>query len=132
MTPLARTMALYREAHFHVWKVEHWNSFAHIRQDLFGIFDLLMIAPAYKKLIGVQVTTHQHMADHERKMRASPYLKDWIETGAEAWLVGWAKRGARNRTKKWEVKELKIRLDEEGLVDVNKALDRVLNTEDSK
>ena len=81
MSPLQRSVKQLRAEGWIVAKVEHWNPWGKVRQDLFGILDLLCIQDIHT--LGVQVTTMGQKQPHMRKMKASkmlPLLKkaNWI------------------------------------------------------
>ena len=88
-SPLQRSKKLMEEQGATVAIVERWNPFAKIRQDLFGIIDLLGVCHGYTR--AVQVTTLGHMKDHREKMLASPNLKKIKDAGWVVELHGWRK-----------------------------------------
>jgi len=45
VSPTARTLKALRDGGATCQVVEHWNSFAKIRQDLFGCIDVLVLLP---------------------------------------------------------------------------------------
>ena len=59
-----------------------------IRQDLFGIIDIIAIKPG--AIMGVQ-STGQAFAEHDRKILKSEYLQPWLASGALLELWGWRK-----------------------------------------
>jgi hypothetical protein len=66
VSPLQRSIKYLKEAGFKpVVKVEKWNAFAKIRQDLFGFIDLVALKD---HTLGVQVTTMSHKQDHLDKI----------------------------------------------------------------
>lgn len=81
---------------------ERWNPFAKIRQDLFGIIDIVAIGE--NKTIGVQTTSYSNMSARVKKIQQSesyPLLK------AAGWNIvvhGWKK----NKSNRWEVKEREL------------------------
>lgn len=73
--------------------VEHYNPHARVRNDLFGVGDVLAVRPS--KTLLVQTTTSDHVADRIRKVQEHPNLPHLLEAG---WFVvchGWAKRSGR-------------------------------------
>ena len=72
MSPLQRSKKYLEEQGYLVAIVEKWNPWAKVRQDLFGIFDLLAVKP--EDTIAVQVTTLAHMNEREKKMKNSSHL----------------------------------------------------------
>ena len=89
MTHLERTLKCFKDLNFIVSKVEHFNTFAGIRQDLFGFLDVLALHPAHGT-IGVQVCGSD-WSPHIRKMtddrRESLLL--WLASGNRCILIGW-------------------------------------------
>ena len=86
-SPLQRSKKLLEEEGFTVAIVERWNPWAKVRQDLFGIIDLLCIKEG--KTLGVQVTTLSHKQPHIYKMEAHPNLNKLIKAGWEITLHSW-------------------------------------------
>lgn len=78
------------------WRVEHWNSFTKRRIDLFGLFDYVCIVPG-KYIVGLQFTTKNNLHSHRKKMRASPYLDQWLSTKNKAYLW-YGEKGKRGLT----------------------------------
>lgn len=83
--------------------VEHWNSFANIKQDLFSWIDVLAILDG--KFVGVQTTTQAHAAERIDKARGKVALQDWLKAGGILVVHCWAKRGGRDKRKLWTLKE---------------------------
>ncbi|HEY3319590.1 MAG TPA: hypothetical protein VGP72_03835 [Planctomycetota bacterium] len=101
MTPTARTLAELRAHGWTAQVVEHWNSFAHIRQDLFGVIDIVAVAPG-RGFFGVQATSSTNISTRVAKSKAEPRLKTWLEAGGRFAVVGWGKRGPRGGRKTWQ------------------------------
>lgn len=80
--------------------VEHWNSFAKIRQDLFGFGDILCIDGNSTGI--VQCTTKSNMGARIKKIAGIPESRLWLSLGAHRWLEvwGWFKNKGR-----WEVEQ---------------------------
>ena len=68
--------------------VEKYNMFAKVRQDLFGILDLLCIGNGVT--LGVQVTTLGHKQEHIDKMMDHPNLPRILDVW-EVQLHSWRK-----------------------------------------
>lgn len=69
-SPTQRTLAYLRAQGYLVAVVEHWNPFAHVRQDLFGIVDVIAVGKGLT--LAVQCTDDtsvskrvNKIADHE-------------------------------------------------------------------
>ena len=94
-TPTKRSLKKLRDEGYAVAIVEHWNSFARIRQDLFGIFDLLALKDG--ETLAVQVTSSGNLAARVHKISEAPIIS---EVRAANWTVhahGWRK----NSKGKW-------------------------------
>mgnify|MGYP001577519388 CR=1 FL=1 len=88
-----------------VAKVEHWNPFAKIRQDLWNFADLLAVKADTTLL--VQTTTGDNLAARLAKIQASQAAQLWLESPTRRVVVhGWAKRGARGKRKQWTCREV--------------------------
>jgi len=92
MTPTQRTLRELKNRGFVCGIVEKWNSFAKIRQDLFGIIDIIALDPT-RGVVGVQ-STGSAFAAHDKKLldeKAQASL-DWLQTpGTVLELWGWRK-----------------------------------------
>jgi len=93
-SPTQRTLAYLRKQGYTAVVTERWNQFAKVRQDLFGIVDVLAVKPG--ETLGVQCTSYENVsarvnkiADHE----STPRLR---EAGWTLHVHGWTKgkRGA--------------------------------------
>lgn len=76
--------------------VERWNSFARVRQDLFGCIDV--VACTEHGILGIQATTKANVAARVRKSLALPTLRAWLEAGGMFEVWGWHKPSHR-----WDV-----------------------------
>ena len=91
ISPTQRTLRLLRQEGCHCDIVERWNSFVGkfgIRQDLFGIIDLIALYP--NKITGIQCCGSDFAA-HDRKIIASEYSREWMLSGGALELWGWRK-----------------------------------------
>ena len=85
-------------------KTEHWNAFAKKRNDLFGVFDLLVLGTyELKGITGVQVTSKSNMAARIKKITDSEKANRWLECGGKITVHGWYKEKGR-----WQVKEVSL------------------------
>lgn len=78
--------------------VERWNSFAKIRQDLFGFLDLLCVADG-KGVVGVQTTSATNMSARRKKIREHVNYLAVEGAGIKIELHGWYQEG-----RFWQVK----------------------------
>ena len=89
ISPLQRSKKYLEALGFTVAIVERWNPWAKVRQDLFGILDLLAIS--HLGTLGVQVTTMGHKQEHIDKMMAHPNTQRLETAGWEIHLHSWRK-----------------------------------------
>lgn len=89
MNAIERTLSVCKELNFMVAKVEHFNTFAGVRQDLFGFIDLIAIHPRYGT-IGIQVCG-KDWSSHIKKLTGQrrEALILWLASGSRCILVGW-------------------------------------------
>ncbi len=92
MTPTQLSKRLLESEGLLVAVVERWNSFARIRQDLFGCFDLLAVGTT---AVFVQTTSASNISARRRKLHASPALARVLAAGLTAELHGWRKSKGR-------------------------------------
>lgn len=121
MTPYARSKQALEAEGYIVGKTEHWNSFAYVRQDLFGIIDMVCIRAGNKGVLGVQPTTGDHVADHLRKALAEPRLFVWLQAGNRFSIHGWRKVGERGKRKIWDCRIVPVLLEDFSLSPGNTA-----------
>lgn len=89
MSPTQLTLRNLRERGFRAAVVEKWNPHAKIRQDLFGIIDVLGVREG--QTIGVQCTTQAHRANRAKKMQESEAIADLRAAGWALEVHGWKK-----------------------------------------
>ena len=104
-SPTARTLERLRSAGYLSQVVERWNPHARIRQDLYGVIDVLGINEA--DTIGVQATTLSGRSSHLKKMLESPAAATWT-TGPNRSLELWCWRKLKNR---WRVHRTTFEVD---------------------
>jgi len=71
-----RTLKLLRDEGWIAQSVQYWNSFAHVRHDLFGFIDVLAIRDC--ETLAVQCTSASNHASRRKKSQDSPILKKWL------------------------------------------------------
>lgn len=103
MSPTQRSKAYAQKLGYTVAIVEKWNQWAKVRQDLFGIGDLLCLS-VNKPLLLIQTTSDSNMAARIAKALSSPHLAAWMSTGNLFEVWGWGKKGARGKRKTWELR----------------------------
>jgi len=120
MTPTQRTMEKLRADGYKPWIVEKFNRFAGphgIRQDMYGIIDIVAIRPG--EILGVQ-SCGQAFSEHIRKLTEENYLDcaDWLEAGGKLELWGWRKlakigiNGKKTKVKVWSPRIKEFSLDD--------------------
>jgi len=100
-TPTQRTLALCRKHGWTSQVVEKWNAHAKVRQDLFGVIDVVCMDG--QSIIGVQSTSGDNVSNRVQKMRDEPRAKEWLRSGGRLFVHGWRK--IKNR---WKPREIEI------------------------
>lgn len=100
-SPTKLTLALLRKQGYRAAVVERWNSHAKIRQDLFGIVDVLAVGNG--ETIAVQCTSYPNVAVRVRKITESEAIADIRSAGWKFLVHGWRKPKHR-----WEVREVDV------------------------
>jgi hypothetical protein len=102
-SPTQRSLAVLRKEGYTCQIVEHWNPFAHIRQDLFGFIDIVAIKKGESGVLGIQTTSQTNSMKRLHKIIENPITKIWLESGNRIEIHGWAKMGARGKRKEWKI-----------------------------
>ncbi len=103
MTPTQRSLALLRSAGYMCAIVEHWNSFAHIRVDLFGFGDILAVNPDTQETVIVQTTSGTNFSARKVKIMENRNAPIWLRAGNKIVIHGWRKLKPRGqRRPHWE------------------------------
>ena len=73
--------------------VERWNPHARIRQDLWGIIDILGVTdqPGFPPVLAVQTTTRGEVSRRLAKIAASPNIGTLRKAGVAIHVHGWGK-----------------------------------------
>lgn len=100
-SPTSRSLALLRERGYTAAVTEHWNSFARIRQDLFGFVDVLAVGNGHT--LAVQTTSYSNVSARVRKINESAALPALLAAGWQIVVHGWRIVGGR-----WMVREVEI------------------------
>ena len=102
MSPTQRTLEHLRAAGYPlVQVVERWNPRAKVRQDLFGIVDVLAVNEV--GIVAVQTTSASNVAARITKITDSPALPILRKAGIRVLVHGWAKRKGR-----WTLREVDL------------------------
>lgn len=110
-SPTQRTLAELRKRGWTAQVVERWNQHARVRVDLFGVIDLIALAPTELRLdgkrsaiVGIQACAGPSHAARRDKILAEPRAKQWIEAGGCLELWSWSLRGDRGKQKRWTLR----------------------------
>lgn len=79
-----------RDRGYFCWITEHWNSFTHKRQDLWGIADILCLGE--NEIIAVQTTSYSNASARINKIAehdSTPHLR---KAGIRILVHGWKKK----------------------------------------
>jgi hypothetical protein len=92
-SPTQRTLKHLRDAGYPlVQVVERWNPYARVRQDLFGIIDVVAVGA---DIVGVQATSGSNVSARVAKLTDSPALPVLRKAGVRVLVHGWTKRRGR-------------------------------------
>lgn len=100
MSPTQRTLAELKKRGYRVAIVERWNQWARIRQDLFGIVDVLAIGNG--ETLAVQCTSGSNVAARVAKIAEAEATPDMRKAGWKIAVWGWRKNSAG----KWTLREV--------------------------
>jgi hypothetical protein len=73
--------------------VEKWNPHARIRQDLFGVIDLISLESG--QIWGVQATSGTNHSARVKKSMEEPKLHLWLACGGRFKVISWRKSGSK-------------------------------------
>ena len=108
----ARTLKWLRDRGYEADRTERWNNFAGVRQDLFGVFDILAIHPR-GVILGVQVTTPDHVADRRSKILTSEKARTFVLAGGVIQIHSWKPKIVPGRKRAiWQPRQETITLDQ--------------------
>ena len=101
-SPTQRTLKHLRAAGYPlVQVVERWNPHAKVRQDLFGVVDVLAVG---SDIVGVQATSGSNVAARVRKLTDSPALPVLRKAGVRVLVHGWRKAASG----RWTLREVDL------------------------
>lgn len=104
-SPTARTLALLRCEGYTAQVVERWNPHARIRQDLFGVIDVVAIRADETGVLGIQATSGDNVSARLHKAKDAEALRTWLAAGNRFEVWGWRKVKGR-----WTVRKVPITL----------------------
>jgi hypothetical protein len=115
-SPLSKTKQTLEEQGWKTWIVEVFNHWVGVRQDMFGFIDLVAIKPGLGPnmgIVGVQVTSHAHRADHLKKILSTDSAKTWLMSGGRIWLITWGKHKPRGeKVPRWDMATMELTLSD--------------------
>ncbi len=92
MTPTQRSLKALTEQDYLPVVVERWNSFAKIRQDLWGWCDILAIKKG--EVLAVQVTSATNVSARIKKIQESETIGKVRDAGIRVEVHGWGKNSS--------------------------------------
>jgi hypothetical protein len=101
-TPTQRSLENLRGRYDLVQVVERWNPHARIRQDLYGIIDILCVGDG--ETVAVQTTSGSSVSARLKKMTDSEALPHLRKAGWRIIIQGWRK----NSEGKWVLREVDL------------------------
>lgn len=101
MSPTQRSLKHLREMGCFAQITEKWNPFAKIRQDLFGVVDVLALG-LDGSTIAVQTTSGSNVSARVRKIAEAPATPFMRKAGWKIIVHGWRK----NAKGKWTLREV--------------------------
>ena len=106
-SPTQLTLKLMQARGYTCAVVEHWNSWAKIRQDLFGFIDVLCIKEG--EVIGVQTTSKTNISARYNKIKEHDNIWWVLDSGIRVLIQGWGK----NKSGRWEMREIEVKIEQE-------------------
>ena len=103
MSPTQLTLKRLREQGYIAEVVER-NLTNYIKKDYLGCIDILAFNPETKDMIGVQDTTGSNTSARVKKAEENELIPLWLKMGFKFEVWSWAKYGARNKRKLWDVR----------------------------
>jgi len=92
-SPTQLTLRHMRDQGYFCEVVEHWNSFTHKREDLFGFGDIICLRKG--EVVLVQTTTASNVSARVRKITDHANVGFVRDAGMQICVHGWAKIGNR-------------------------------------
>ena len=102
-TPTQLSLEFLRDQGYTVAITEHWNAFAKIRQDLYGIIDLIAIKSGVPGVLGIQTTSKSNISARVNKSKQNSALLTWYKAGNRFLIHGWGKENGV-----WKLEEREV------------------------
>lgn len=107
----SRTMKIYRDLDFTVWKVEYWCGFSRKRKDFLGIIDVVAFNDNH--IIGIQDTTWGQTGTRKKKILASPLAWEWLQAPTRTIEIMGHKAPDKDKGRhRWEHKIIPVTLED--------------------
>ena len=90
-SPTELSLDYLRKKGYSVAITEHWNPFGKVRQDLFGIIDLVAIKAGEVGVLGIQTTSKSNISARVAKAKNNKDLLVWYKAGNNFIIHGWEK-----------------------------------------
>jgi hypothetical protein len=113
-SPTQRSKQYLKDQGYAVCITEHWNPFAHIRQDAFGFID--MIALGEQQILAIQTTSRNNVSARMNKILGLAEARLWLQAGGRIFIHGWGLVGVRGKRKKHQVRVVELVLSDFPLV----------------
>ena len=97
------SLKLMRARGYYAETVEKYNPFIKRSNDFAGFIDILCLGDG--EIIGVQTTSRTNLSTRIKKIREHDNLPIVLDSGIRVIAQGWAK----NKSNRWEVKEVEIK-----------------------
>jgi hypothetical protein len=107
--PNERTLQALRKKGRLAGVVERWNSYVKIRQDLWGMLDIVEVGED-GRFHGHQPTSDSNVSAHILKLRKAKHYEQFLRDGARLFVWGWGKKGARGERKLWTCRVIEMNL----------------------
>lgn len=102
-SPTVNSLKWLRDAGYRSQVVEKWVPHANVRQDLYGIIDIIGIHHETGEVLAVQATSYSNVSARVKKCLASENLELIRRAGWKLQVHGWRKKGAR-----WTVRTVTV------------------------
>lgn len=107
-SPTQRSLALLKKRGYRAAVVEKWNPHARIRQDLFGIIDILAIREGETLAVQACAGSGGAAAARQRKIEDSDAIIDIRAAGWGVHVHAWRKRQLKGKRPEWVCREVDL------------------------
>jgi len=110
-SPTKRALADLRKLGFTAHVVERWNPFAHIRQDMFGVVDIVSMREGFG-ILAVQATDSTSHSKRREKALAEPRLRTWLLSGGRFEIWSYGLKGKAGVRKLYQLRREEVKLED--------------------